>query len=237
MAPDGIKPKSWYFENFDIFQALCLEERVKLAEHGYQWHAAKGEAVFLPHQPADRIYILKMGMVKIATCATDGREHILSIIQPGGIFGVLALADEGKRKSMAVTLEPSFICAVALDHFQEVLKENPHFHLQITKMIGRRLSKVQSQLTELCFMSASGRIRSFILKLANEFGRRVGKEIEVKLYLKQEEIAQLTGTSRQTVTRVLNELSRQNIILFDRRRILIRNMKALIASPPEPIDL
>lgn len=229
MITDDNKPKAWYFENFNIFEALCLEERKRLASRAYQWHAAKGEAVFLPDQPANTVYILKEGRVKIAACATDGREHIISILHPGEIFGELALA-EGKRNSLAVTLEPSYICAVALDHFQEVLQGNPNFNLQITKMIGRRLSKVQSRLTALCFKSASERIQGFIGDLAEEYGRRIGQEIEVELHLKHEEIAQLTATSRQTVTSVLNELSKQNIIDYDRRRILIRNMDAFVLS-------
>jgi CRP-like cAMP-binding protein len=234
MIADGIKPKVWYFENLNVFQALCLEERKRLASRAYQWHAAKGEAVFLPGQPANTVYILKEGRVKIASCAVDGREHIISILHPGEIFGELALAEEGKRNSLAVTLEPSFICAVALDHFREVLRENPTFNLQMVKLIGRRLSKVQSRLTALCFKSASERIRSFIADLAADYGRRIGQEIEVKLHLKHEEIAQLTATSRQTVTSLLNELSRQNIILYDRRRILIRDLEALITPPQEP---
>lgn len=234
MIADDFKVKSWYFENFNIFQALCMEERVKLACRAYQWHAKKGESVFLMGQPSHTVYILKEGKVKIAACAADGREQIIYILHPGEIFGELALAEEGTRNSFALTLEPSYICAVALDHFQEVLQENPSFNLQITKLIGRRLSKLQSRLTALCFKSASERIRSMIGELAEQYGRRIGQEIEIKLHLKHEEIAQLTATSRQTVTSVLNELSKQSIILFDRRRILIRDMEALLSSPPKP---
>lgn len=233
MVADDYKPKAWYFENFNLFQALCLQERKNLASRAYHWRAEKGEAVFLPGQPANTIYILKEGRVKLAACAGDGRENIINILYPGEIFGELALADEGKRNALAVTLEPSFICAVALDHFQEVLERNPNFNLQITKMIGKRLSKVQSRLTALCFKSASERISGFIAELAEEYGRRIGQEIEVKLYLKHEEIAQLTATSRQTVTGVLNKLSKQNIIWYDRRRILIRDLSALLTGEQE----
>lgn len=237
MIVDENKPKLWYFENFTIFQALCLEERKRLASRAYQWHAAKGEAVFKPGQPANKVFILKEGRVKIASCAADGREHIQYILHPGEIFGELALAEEGQRNSLAVTLEPSYICAVALDHFQEVLQQNPNLNLQMVKLIGRRLSKVQSRLTALCFKSASERILGFIAELAEEYGRRIGEEIEVRLHLKHEEIAQLTATSRQTVTSLLNRLSRENVILYDRRRILIRNMAALLSAGQEqPVD-
>ncbi len=92
---------------------------------------------------------------------------------------------------MAVTLEPSYICSVALEHFQEVLRDNPGFNLNITKIISRRLSKVQSRLTALCLKSASERILSFIVDLAEEHGRRIGHEVEVKLQLKHERLASL----------------------------------------------
>jgi CRP/FNR family cyclic AMP-dependent transcriptional regulator len=221
------KTKFWFFENFDIFKALAKADRVKLANKAYEWRAAKGKLVFQPGQAANIIFILKSGRVKISKRAGDGREIILYILQPGEIFGELALAGEEKRDSFAVTLEPADICGVPLDHFQDVLRENPSFNLQITKMIGQRLSKIQSRLTSLCFLNASDRIRSFIRDLAKDYGRKVGEEVEIKMLLKHDEIAKLTATSRQTVTAVLSELEKQNLILYDRRRILIRDCDAL----------
>ncbi len=112
--------------------------------------------------------------------------------------------------------------------------DNPNFNLQITKMIGRRLNKTQSRLAGLCLKSAPERIRDFLEGLAKKSWRRVGQEMEVTLKLKHEEMAQLTDATRQMVIKVLNELVEHNIILYYRRRILIRNMEALLSFSPFP---
>lgn len=226
-ASADAKTKVWCFENLSVFQALSLSERKSLASRAYQWYAAKGEPVFLPDQAANAIFILKDGRVKISRRAEDGREVITSILLPGEIFGELALVGEGRRDSLAITLERSYIYAVPIDHFKAVLSGNPSFNLEVTRLVGKRLLKIQSRLASLCFQSAPERIRGLIRESALEYGRKIGEDIEIKVVLKHDEIAQLTGTSRQTVTQVLGELEKNNLILYDRRRILVRNLSAL----------
>ncbi|CAN5888408.1 N/A [soil metagenome] len=221
------KTKLWYFENFNLFESLSAKEKAQLTQLAHEWHTSKNEAVFRQGQTANMVYLLKAGKVKVSNFTSDGREIIHAIIQPGELFGERALTGEPNCDTAAFTLEPSFLCAVPLEIFQGVLNANSTFTLSITKLIGLRLRKVESQLTSLLFKSAPERIKGFIRDLADEHGRKIGSEVEVKLHLKHGEIGKLTATSRQTVSSVFNELEKENIILYDRRRILIRRYDAL----------
>ena len=110
-----------------------------------------------------------------------------------------------------------------------MLAKNPAFNFSVTKLIGLRYLKVQSRLESLVFKTAPERIRGFIKEMADEHGKTLanGSEIEVKLKLKHEDIAKLTATTRQSVTTELNNLEKEGVILFDRTRILIKDIKKL----------
>jgi CRP/FNR family cyclic AMP-dependent transcriptional regulator len=172
--------KLWYLENSNILKALNPEEKRELAKLSIVFHAAKNEAVFLSGQASNLVFILKVGTVKISKFCDDGREVIFSLIRPGDGFGDLALAGEENRDTAAYTLEPSFICALPHDRFLNIMNRNPAFCLQITKLIGFRLLKAESRLTPMLFKTASERIRALIWELADEHGRKIGAEVEVK---------------------------------------------------------
>jgi CRP-like cAMP-binding protein len=95
------------------------------------------------------------------------------------------------------------------------------------KIIGSRLLKMEKRLESLVFKDSRTRVIDFLKELATDKGRKVGFEVEVRGFLTHQEIANLTATSRQTVTTVLNELKKKNIISFNRRRLLVRSMEQL----------
>ncbi len=219
--------KFWYFENFNLLEALSEDEKMKLSERSNHYEAPRKEVLYFPEDPTNRIYFLKRGKVKISTYSDDGREMILSILGPGEIFGEMGLTGDSKREHFAEATEDVSYCTTSLEDFQDLVEKNPKFNLQITKMIGFRFKKIQSRLESLCFKPAPDRIKQFIVDMVDEHGRDVGYEKEVKLNLTHQNIADLTATSRQTVTSVLNDLEKKDLILYDRKRILVRDVEAL----------
>lgn len=120
---------------------------------------------------------------------------------------------------------------VNISDIKEMMSHNPKFNMALLKIIGLRLKKVQSKLESLIFKSADERVVSFIKEIADEHGRMIIGDPnlrEVKLGLTHTDIAKLTATSRQTVTTVLNSLQREGIISYDRKRINIKNYQALV---------
>lgn len=226
MEPQG---KLWYFENFNILKPLSREEKETISCISTMKHLKRNQVVYLPQDASDKVYFLKKGKVKI--CKTDGRgkELILSIIDPGEIFGELSLADHEAREEKAEVMEDAIICGIGVEDLESIISKNPKFSLRITKLIGLRLKHIEHRLECLYFKSVKERIRDFIRELADNYGRKIGLgyEIEVKLHLTHSDIAKLTATSRQAVCSELSELEKEDVISYNRRRILIRNYDAL----------
>ena len=131
--------------------------------------------------------------------------------------------------TVAEVIEDAIICSLTISQLEKMLKKNPAFNFSVTKFIGLRYLKIQSRLESLVFKTAPERIRGFIKEMADEHGKTLvnGTEIVVKLKLKHEDIAKLTATTRQSVTTELNNLEKNGVILFDRKRILIKDYSQL----------
>ncbi len=224
---DSSGKKLWYLENFNILKALSKKEMMKLNERTKMRNCHKNEAIYLPYEKSNTIFFLKEGKVKISSVSEDGKEMIHAILGQGEIFGELAITDQSERKQIAEATEDALVCSIDVNEFSEFMRNNSRLNLSITKAIGFRLRKIQARLESLWFKSAPERIRSFIKDLADEHGRDVGDEKSVNLNLTHQEIASLTATTRQTVTSTLNDLEKNGIIIYDRKRILIKKYDEL----------
>jgi CRP-like cAMP-binding protein len=168
------------------------------------------------------------GSVKIGTFSSDGREVLKHIAHPLTLLGELALAGETHRRDFARILnEDALLLVVPIARMRSLMQENPNFAMHVLQHIGNRLLQTERRMESLIFQDARTRIIQFLKESASKRGRRVGFEWLLKHSLTQQDIANITGTSRQTVTSVLNELRKENLIHFNRRSILIRDLALL----------
>lgn len=220
--------KIWYFEDVDLYEILCPHKAPQLADSHTFREFNKEDYIYFPEDDADKIYMISKGRIKIGTYTDGGKEIVKAILGHGEIFGELALAGEGKRTDFAQALDnKTIVCPMTLDDLNELMKVNQPLNLKIMKIMGFRLKKMERKIESLVFKDARTRIIEFLRDMATERGQKVGFETMIKNHLTHKDIASLTGTSRQTVTTVLNELREDNIINFDRRRILIRDLEKL----------
>lgn len=221
--------KLWYFQNFNIMDALSEEEKMEVSKMASMNNSGKKEVVYFPEDSSNKIYFLKSGKVKLSKYSPDGKEMIMAILGPGEIFGELSVISQGKRAESAEVMEDAIICSLRIEDLQSMLQKNPNFNFSITKLIGLKLTKIQSRLESLVFKNTNERVKGFIKEMADEHGRTLinGTEIEVKLKLTHEDIAKLTATTRQSVTTILSQLEKDGVILYDRKRILIKKYDQL----------
>ena len=218
----------WHLENFNLLKALSMMEKMKMAKRVKDSQVKKNEYIYFPEDPSSSIFFLKKGRVKIGTYSDDGKEIIKTILGAGEIFGELSLVGEGKRKDFAMALDNDVtLCALGMEDMEEMMEENANLSLKVTKLIGFRLQKTERRLESLIFKDARSRIIDFIVDMGKEKGKPIGKEILVKHFLTHQDIANLTATSRQTVTTVLNELKENNHIHLERNQFLIRDIDQL----------
>jgi len=142
----------------------------------------------------------------------------------------LALVGEGQRRDFAVAQENADTCVVTVEEMRTLMREHTRIGVFIMNLIGSRLLKMERRLESLVFKDSRTRIVEFLLEMVQESGQRVGYEWVVRKFYTHQEIANLTATSRQTVTTVLNELRNNNLITFNRKRLLVRDRDALQAQ-------
>ena len=202
-------------------------------ENGLPYNAKsflRNEYIYLPHKKADQVFIVKEGRVKIGVHGNDGKEVIKKIALAGEIFGELSLIGQMTHKDYAIAMEGTEVYVLTYGELQPLLLDHKAFSLHIMRMLGDRLMDMEDRVESLVFKTSRGRIIGFLEKLVNRRGQRVGYEMLVRKFFTHQEIANLTATSRQTVTMVLNELRKKNILTFNRSRLLIRDMELLRAE-------
>jgi CRP/FNR family transcriptional regulator, cyclic AMP receptor protein len=217
----------WYFESVNLYQILCPHKVKTMADKHVYNHYKKDQYIYFPDEAATHIYMIVSGRVRIGHYQDDGKEITSAILTTGEIFGELAVAGEEKRKDFAQAMEATVICPLSIIELADLMKENKELSFKILKLIGLRLMKLERKLELLVFKDARTRVIEFLKDAAAWKGKKVGFETMIPTRLTHKDIASLTGTSRQTVTTILNELKEKNLINFDRKKILIRDLASL----------
>ncbi|MBU6340564.1 MAG: Crp/Fnr family transcriptional regulator [Bacteroidetes bacterium] len=219
----------WILENIDVTHLLCpnkLGNTNRMAKHDHRkWR--KGELFYVPEEASDRIFFITSGRVKISSMNEEGKEVTKSILGKGEVFGELALAGENRRRDSALALEDSEACVVTLDELRSLMRERSELNLFFMRIFSTRQLELERRLESLVFRDSRSRIVEYLIHLVETKGQRVGYEWVVRNFLTHQEIANLTATSRQTVTTTLNDLRAQKLLTFNRMRLLVRDLEKL----------
>jgi len=220
--------KLWHLEKINLLKELSHEELEEIDRKTTMKTSSKGEYIYFPDEPSKIIFFLKKGRVKIGTFSDEGKEIIKAILYPGEIFGELAIAGQEKRRDFAMAMDAEVdMCAMNVNDIKEMMKSNPGLSLKVTAQIGERLLNMERKLESLIFKDARTRIIDFLIEMAEKHGQKIGDEILIKHNITHQDMANLTATSRQTVTTILNELRDQDLIYMERKKILIRDINKL----------
>ena len=221
----------WFLENIDMTGIFCPKKMGKGGmEHMAHKAFKKGEYIYLPDEFSDKIFFLTEGSVKIGTFSDSGKEITKAILTKGEVFGELSIIGETTRRDFALATEDTMVCILTVEEMKSMMREHSGLSLFLMKAMGSRVLEMEQRLESLVFKDSRTRIIDFLKALATKKGQRVGYEMLVRNFLTHQDIANLTATSRQTVTTVLNELRNKNILIFNRRRLLIRDMDKLAAE-------
>ena len=217
-----------HLEQFNLFDNIARPVLEEVSNFTTLRTRPKNSYVYHPGDASEVLFILKEGRIKVGNYSDDGREVIKAIIRPGELFGEMGLAGEEKRNEFAITMkeECSFYMVYVAD-LKVVMRDNPELSLRLIDRIGSRIRRTESRLESIIFKDSRTRVVEFINEMVSTVGKVFGDEVLLEHFLTHQDIANLTGTSRQFVTSVLNELKRDNIIKFDRNTILVSDTKGL----------
>ncbi|QNO13587.1 Crp/Fnr family transcriptional regulator [Alkalicella caledoniensis] len=186
----------------------------------------KGSYVFLEDQPAFGICFLINGSVKITKSDSSGKEHILKLVKESSVFGEVVLFNGGNYPATAITIQDSEIAILYNNDLEEQIKTDPQLALNLIKIISVRLRNAQDKIKQLALMDTKRRLYSLIINWSNNSERK-GDSIYIDVSLTQQEIADLIGTTRETVTRTLKELKDSKVIEMSKGQIILLDMDRL----------
>lgn len=217
----------WYLENIDAEGIFCPQKIGSDASSHSKTSFKKGDFIFKQEDPSDKLFYITAGRVKIGAEGDSDKSVTKAILTTGEVFGEKALVGENIRRDFAQAMESTELCIINKTEMSSLFKEHGPFSLFIMKLIGSRALKMEKRLESLVFKDSRSRIIEFLVDLNKEKGQRVGYEWVVRNFITHQEIANLTATSRQTVTTVLNELKTKDLLTFNRKRLLIRDLDLL----------
>ena len=216
------------FTHVNVLRDLPGEQQKFLQRYLQVKHFPKGTFVYNPGEEADWVYFVIEGMVKTGTFNEDGKEVIKNILYPGEMFGELGLSGMTERPDFASSLKaPIEVLRIPVKILKDLINRNPEVGLRMIEKLGARITRSEKRLEQLVFDDARTRIISFLHEQGSKNGMKFGDETLVRHGFTHQDMANITGTSRQLVTIVLNELKKENLINFDRSSILIRDLDQL----------
>jgi len=217
-----------FLENVKLFKGLEIETLQNIADMTTEFNVAKGKPIYEIGEETDSLFILIKGMIKISKESDDKREVIKSIMSPFAVFGESAMYKMPVRVDSAIALEKDVKCLkLNINELKNYMKTNWELTENVITFIGTRKATAERRFESVVLHDARTRIIEFLKDNADKLGQRIGYEMLIKHSLTQQDIANFTGTSRQTVTSVLNDLRKSNKIYFKRKSILIRDIESL----------
>lgn len=187
----------------------------------------KNSLIFMEGEKGEAIYFVKSGKVKISKTSPLGKEHIIRIMQSGDIFAESVLFVGGTYPATAEAIEDSEVIVLKNADIEKLILNNNEIALGIIKLMAKRLQNVAAIIENLALRDSLGRTVSVLLSFAKERGIKTKEGILLELNLNRQDLANIVGTSRENVTRILSQLDREGIIRLDRHKIIIKDMETL----------
>jgi len=229
----------WHVRRCSLFGQLDNDQLDQLERTSRIRTFARGDTIYLPSEASQAVFFLTKGRVRLSSATAEGKLAILGFIEPGEVFGELALVEPGPREERAEAMAESTIVLLSGESLQHLMQQSSHVSLQITKLMGFRRRQLERRLRGLLFRSNKTKLIMLIQDLLDQYGllEQYGLNGQVKptltpkklsgIKLSHQDLASLIGATRESVTHILGELQRKGIVQCGRQKILVYDLQAL----------
>ena len=210
-----------------LFSGLSERELGYLLARLVSRKYSSGEVVFSEGETCAGLYVVESGSIRIFKSSPGGREQVLSVEGPGGSVAELPVFDGGNYPASVAAIEDSVLLFVSKQDIHGLCLAYPEVALKFLRVIGARLRKLVGIIEELSFTTVRSRLSAYLLRLAQNEGKKVARGVEVTLPANNQELAAQIGTVRELVSRNLSRLQSEGVLTMDGRAVVIRDLKAL----------
>ncbi len=224
--------KIWFLKKMKLFEGMNAEKQVHeldlITQHKQY---KKNEPVILPGDRKRRVYLLKKGHIKLCRLSPDGKSVTLAILDPGEIFGEMRALDNRPSTVVAEalnTLESVTVCEINHDDFENYLLRFPEIAVKVLKLVGAQTAQLESRIEDLAFRSVPSRLASLFVDLSSKYGERSSTGMRISLRLTHQNLADLVGATRETVSVIIGEFARMGIIARNKGHISLLDKRKLM---------
>ncbi len=220
----------------ELFGALTAEQLDRLLAYAHTASYPAGAMIFQKGDPGQSLMAVLRGRVKISNVSLEGREAVHNLINPGRVFGEIALLDGKERTADATALEPTELLVLQRRDFIPFVESHPpRMALRLIEVLCAKLRRTTAVVEDSAFLTTGPRIAKALLRLAEEYGRREadGAAVRIDLRLSQRELGGMVGLARENVNRQLREWREEGLIRVDHGLVVIEDMEGLGAIAEE----
>jgi len=215
-------------KKLSLFEPLTEAEMRLVGDSARTRSLDEGMFFFIQGDPADALFVLKQGRVKLIQNSADGQQILLRMIGPWSLFAIVALVEGGTYPISAQVVEPSLAFYWPRAILMDLVKQIPSFALTAMRMMSERVQEYQDRIRELATERVERRVARALLRLASQSGRKVAEGVLIDMPLSRQDLAEMTGTTLYTVSRILSQWEQQEIVVTGREKVIIRFPHGLV---------
>lgn len=213
-----------FLASMTLFAGLPRPALADVMRCTHTYHLAKEERIFQQGDPAENAHAVIAGHVRISQSGSDGARVVMRFIGPGEMFGTVALFTDRRYPAEAVALDDSLVVRWSEADLLELIRRHPTIALNIVKIIGQRLKEAQERVRELGTQRAERRVAHALLRLARQAGKDMDNGMQIDFVLTRQHIAELSGVTLHTVSRILTAWEKLTWVITSRQRVTLRNL-------------
>ncbi len=214
---------SEFLRTIPLFSELSSSELHLLFKSSAKSLVGKGNVVFQEGDPGDHLLIILSGRVKVSLLGKEGKEFILAILGPGSFLGEMALLESAPRSATVSTIELSVFLRLDQANFTALLHKHPSIALKLLKAICTRLRETDERLRSILMLDIYGRILQCLLSLVQHRSQPLKNHLVLSPRPSHQDIANMIGCSRETVSRAMKVLQKRGYLTFLKREIIIHH--------------
>jgi CRP-like cAMP-binding protein len=210
-----------YLSNIQVFRDLSQYELAEMDRQLTMSTCVPGKIFYMPEDTGEVLFLLKKGRVHLYRIAPNGKKLIVATLGPGAIFGEMSLVGQGMHNSFAEAIDECVLCVMSRSDVERLVREKPEVAFRFVEALGARLTNMESRLEDIAFKSIPARLAGLLVQLAAE-----QDSTTISGYTHQD-LSEMLGTYRETVTQTLNEFKAEGYIDIGRKKVVLRDETTL----------
>ena len=215
-------------QGFDLFERLTQDEVDDVLSHATSRRYPTGETVFEQGSSADQFFLLLHGRVRATQVTTEGQQILMRMVNPGDIFGIAVALRRPDYPATATAVADSIVLLWSMTLWSQFMKDHPTLAINAMRTIGGRLQEAQTRMRELATEAVERRVAHAVLRLANQAGKRESDGVRIDFPVSKQDIAEMTGTTLHTVSRIFTAWEASGLIEGGRQKLKVCDPHELV---------